>query len=630
MYRFAAALFMFLLTINLFPQAFREPVRSERPPAARSTEAALSSAALSSAVPSPPAPAQPLGERIVPGRLVIIYRGGAVPANADAVAAFAGARAVAHLRRLGVSAMQVDLQQEAAAIARLQSQPEVAAVLEDRYVQGHALLLRPGQLHTTLLASGSQTPTAAPNPDTAFVPAFNPIRSNAGSPVPQSIQAGPAPILSQPLSAPRPISTVRLGQSSTASTPAPSSSPAPAPAPAPLAPPATDSSYNSPQGWAVQQSGGYGDNIPGGPSTGPWTTTLGAGVRIAILDSGVDENHPDIAPNLALNLSEVDQTALPSPCDDGSPQDQQGHGTWAASLAAAALGGGQVAGVAPQATLLNIKVLQRMPAATGATLTAQCEAGQPGGLLSWVLQGINDAIANHANVISVSLGTLVDITTGDGAGWQAAFNSATYAASQTGVVIVAALGNDGLNLSPTGPNAKYIELPAQSRGVLPVTASTNPACAENLTTGAACAPGPVTRPYYSNYGVAGALAAPGGSYPEGTDTGVSGFIRGACSGGLTNTSDGLPLSAIKSTTQPASGSPAQSFGCFNLGHAASVQAMGTSASAPLAAGAAAILRAAHPGWTAAQIVAALVGSATITSSMAEPQLNLAAALASAP
>src|SRR6202020_3627873 len=91
--------------------------------------------------------------------------------------------------------------------------------------------------------------------------------------------------------------------------------------------------------------------------------TMGKGVRIAIIDSGVDQTHPDIAPNLALNITEVDQTAYPSVCDDGTPQDQTGHGTWTASLAAAAQGPGtgETIGVAPSATLLNIKVLQRMP-----------------------------------------------------------------------------------------------------------------------------------------------------------------------------------------------------------------------------------------------------------------------------
>ena len=90
----------------------------------------------------------------------------------------------------------------------------------------------------------------------------------------------------------------------------------------------------SPQGWAVRAVGGFGGAVADSATAGPWATSTGLGVRIAVLDSGVDRNHPDIAPNLALNLSEVNQAAQPSPCDDGSPQDQTGHGTWVASLAA--------------------------------------------------------------------------------------------------------------------------------------------------------------------------------------------------------------------------------------------------------------------------------------------------------
>ena len=508
----------------------------------------------------PTAPAA--GSQTVPGRLIVLYRDSSIPADADRLASAAGARVVAHLQRLGLATLEVSPADEPQTIAALSADPQVAAILHDRYITAPALLLRATALEPSSHASEDTTTS---------------LRDR---------------LLHAPIQ--------------------PSTTQSAAPSPIP-----TDSSYNSPQGWAVRQAGGYGDNIPGGPSTGPWNASLGAGVRIAILDTGVDEHHPDIAPNLAYNLSEVDQTALPSPCDDGSPQDQQGHGTWTASLAAGALGSGtgETIGIAPQATLLNIKVLERLPASGVSDPVQACEAGQPGGLLSWVLQGIEDALAQKADIIDLSLGTVVDLSTGEGAGWKAAFDQITYAATQSGAVLIAAAGNDSLNLS----SGSLIELPAQARGVLPVVASTNADCAENLTAGATCAPGPITRPFYSNYGTnLDAIAAPGGSYPEGPQeesaTGASGWISGACSSGLANTTDGLPANGA-------------SFGCFNQGHAAYAQAMGTSASAALVAGAAAILRATHPAWTATQLIDALRSSATPSASLTEPQLNLPAALA---
>jgi subtilisin family serine protease len=379
--------------------------------------------------------------------------------------------------------------------------------------------------------------------------------------------------------------------------------------------PRYDIYYDSPQGWAVRQVGGYGANTPGGPARGPWDTTTGKGVRIAILDSGVDRNHPDIAPNLGFNLSEVNQADLPSPCDDGTPQDQQGHGTWTASLAAAAIGPGTglVIGVAPSATILNIKVLQRMPAnVSGSTNIAnQCATGEAAGLLSWIIQGIQDAITNRADVVSMSLGATIDLNNGDGAGLKALFDRISYAATQAGLVLIAAAGNDGYNLS----NPRYIELPAQARGVLAVVASTNPDCAQNTTPYATCAPGAPTLAYYSNYGAPlSALAAPGGSSPLGNDDfAVSGWIRGACSGGIPNTVEGVPDSQ-------------HSYGCFNLGHTAYVQAIGTSASAPLAAGVAALIRAAHPTWDANTVINKMRTASDFTSTLPVPRVNAATAL----
>ncbi len=372
----------------------------------------------------------------------------------------------------------------------------------------------------------------------------------------------------------------------------------------------------SPQGWAIRAVGGFGSNVAGSGAAGPWATSTGAGIRIAVLDSGVDRNHPDIAPNLVVNLSEVDQAAQPSPCDDGSPQDQTGHGTWVASLAAAAAGGGtgRVVGVAPAAALLNIKVLQRIPG-TGSTPAAQCAAGQASGLLSWVLQGIEDAVAQHADVVVLAMSVTLDLYSGDSAGLKASFDRVTHAASDAGVILVASAGNDAVDLS----NTRYVQMPAQSRDVLAVVASTNPACAENLQQTAKCAAGAVTVPYYSNYGAPlHAVGAPGGSYPSGGEEGVSGWVRGACSSGLTGTADGLPVDAN------------HSFGCFNLGHQGYVQAIGTSASAPLVAGVIALVRAAHPSWSAANVLAAVRASAVPTQTMPYGVVDAAIALAYQP
>ena len=185
-----------------------------------------------------------------------------------------------------------------------------------------------------------------------------------------------------------------------------------------------------------------------------------------------------------------------------------------------------------------------------------------------------------------------------------------------GVILIASAGNDGFSLA----NQRYIELPAQSRDVLAIVASTNPACAENLAANATCAPGPVTLPYYSNSGPPlNALAAPGGSYPAGPNADpshTSGWIWSACSNGIPSTLSGPPSDS------------AHSFGCFGLGHTAYVQAIGTSASAPLASGAAALLLATHPTWTAAQVIAVLRSSASTIATLPNPEIDVTALLTS--
>jgi subtilisin family serine protease len=80
----------------------------------------------------------------------------------------------------------------------------------------------------------------------------------------------------------------------------------------------------------------------------------GAGVRIAIVDTGIDLDHSDLVDSLDLDLG---LNCMTDPAGSLPPQDGHGHGTHVAGIAAAPLNGVGVIGVAPQARIVPIKVL---------------------------------------------------------------------------------------------------------------------------------------------------------------------------------------------------------------------------------------------------------------------------------
>ena len=119
-----------------------------------------------------------------------------------------------------------------------------------------------------------------------------------------------------------------------------------------------------------------------------WASTTGAGVRIGIVDTGIDLNHEDLAAKVVAHTSCIGSNGDPARCA-GSGQDEQGHGTHVAGIAAAAKDNGVgIAGVAPDAELVVAKVL----GAGGSGTIEDINAG-----IRWVVD-------HGARVVNLSLG----------------------------------------------------------------------------------------------------------------------------------------------------------------------------------------------------------------------------------
>ncbi len=144
-----------------------------------------------------------------------------------------------------------------------------------------------------------------------------------------------------------------------------------------------------------------------------WPITDGKGVKVAVIDTGIDFTHPELAGNVDGGYSAITKTENPA-----DYQDDNGHGSHVAGTIAAHKDGKGVVGVAPGARLYAVKVLD----ADGS------------GNLSDVVDGIVWAAKNHMEVANMSLGAPVD---------SEAMKRAVRYARGSGVVIVAAAGNSG-------------------------------------------------------------------------------------------------------------------------------------------------------------------------------------------
>jgi len=159
---------------------------------------------------------------------------------------------------------------------------------------------------------------------------------------------------------------------------------------------------------------------------GAWSITRGAGVKVAVVDTGIDFTHPDLKVAGGFNVI----------THDDNFKDDQGHGTHVSGTIAGQGNGEGVFGVAPDVALYGVKVLD----ANGS------------GSFSDVIEGIQWAAKNKMDVANFSLGA--------SQGTQA-LEDAVNAAAKDGLTIVAAAGNSGGSVG----------YPAAYSGVIAVSAS---------------------------------------------------------------------------------------------------------------------------------------------------------------
>ena len=163
-----------------------------------------------------------------------------------------------------------------------------------------------------------------------------------------------------------------------------------------------------------------------------WKETAGQGVRVAVLDTGIDAAHPDLS--AAMDASR-DFTNSPF-----GVADAQGHGTHTAGIIAARRNSLGVVGVAPECRLLVGKVL-----------------GDDGsGQGNWIAASIDWACEQGADIISMSLGSPSPDPT---------IHAAIQRAAAKGKFVIAAAGNDGGT-----PGVDRVNFPGRFKEALAVAA----------------------------------------------------------------------------------------------------------------------------------------------------------------
>lgn len=212
----------------------------------------------------------------------------------------------------------------------------------------------------------------------------------------------------------------------------------------------------------------------------------GAGVRVAVVDTGIWYYHPDLYPNIDFSSG---ASFVPGTIDF---LDDNGHGTHAAGIIAAADNGWGVIGVAPNATLIGVKVLN----------------GDGTGHLSWIVAGIAHAVEQNVDIINLSMGYRLKkngdppyYTASDASLIRKMVRKVINWAASHDILVVNSAGNDAINFDKDG---SLISIPTEEGNGLVVSA-TGPCNLENFDESAS----------YTNYGISLIwVAAPGGDFRD--------------------------------------------------------------------------------------------------------------------
>ncbi|EPD51506.1 intracellular serine protease [Paenisporosarcina sp. HGH0030] len=145
-----------------------------------------------------------------------------------------------------------------------------------------------------------------------------------------------------------------------------------------------------------------------------WNETKGKGITVAILDTGCDTNHPDLKERIIGGRNFTNDYKK----DPEKFEDNNGHGTHVCGTIAATLNNQGVVGVAPEASLLILKVLGR----------------NGSGQYDWIINAIHYAIEQKVDIISMSLGGPSDVKE---------LHEAIIEAVNQKILVVCAAGNSG-------------------------------------------------------------------------------------------------------------------------------------------------------------------------------------------